>query len=180
MVVVVVVVIEFNTYCYSGGALHGDLMQHERERVLRDFRANKFNVLVATDVAARGLDIKTVKNVVNFDVARDIDSHVHRIGRTGRAGEKGTAYTLITKKDDKFAGDLVRNLENSGQAVPMDLMSLAMSNPRFRNSRAYGGRGRGRGRGRGGRGRGTRGRGGGGGAAQFQGEYNIREEGENA
>ncbi|CAG8752996.1 15688_t:CDS:2, partial [Acaulospora morrowiae] len=108
------------------GALHGDMMQSDRDKVLRDFKNNKFPIMVATDVAARGLDIKAVKNVVNYDVARDIDSHVHRIGRTGRAGEKGTAYTLITQKEDKFAGDLVRNLESSGQPVPDALMSLAM------------------------------------------------------
>ncbi|CAG8551778.1 11660_t:CDS:10 [Ambispora leptoticha] len=108
------------------GALHGDLMQSERDKVLKEFKHNKFPILVATDVAARGLDIKTVKTVINYDIARDIDLHVHRIGRTGRAGEKGTAYTLITKKEDKFAGDLVRNLESSGQPVPDDLLELAM------------------------------------------------------
>ncbi|KAF0555086.1 P-loop containing nucleoside triphosphate hydrolase protein [Gigaspora margarita] len=139
------------------GALHGDMMQAERDKVLRDFKNNKFPIMVATDVAARGLDIKAVKTVINYDVARDIDSHVHRIGRTGRAGEKGTAYTLITQKEDKFAGDLVRNLEASGQQVPDALMSLAMQNSRFRKSRNMIRRGRGRsgGRGRGyGRGRG--------------------------
>ncbi|KAI8384981.1 P-loop containing nucleoside triphosphate hydrolase protein [Radiomyces spectabilis] len=146
---------------FECGALHGDLMQFEREKVLRDFKANKFNILVATDVAARGLDIKAVKTVINYDAARDIDSHVHRVGRTGRAGEKGTAYSLVTKKEDKFAGDLVRHLESSGQAVPPELMTLAMSNSRFRYSRENGGRrgGRGRGRGQGGRGRGRGGAG---------------------
>ena len=61
-------------------------------------------------LAARGLDIPSIKTVINFDVAKDIDTHVHRIGRTGRAGEKGTAFTLVTSKDVNFAGDLVRNL----------------------------------------------------------------------
>ncbi|RKP26567.1 P-loop containing nucleoside triphosphate hydrolase protein [Syncephalis pseudoplumigaleata] len=111
---------------YDCGALHGDMPQFERDRVLRDFKKNKFSILIATDVAARGLDIKTVRTVINYDVARDIDSHVHRIGRTGRAGEKGTAYTLITSKEDRFAGDLVRNLEASSQPVPPELLSLAM------------------------------------------------------
>ncbi|RKP09850.1 P-loop containing nucleoside triphosphate hydrolase protein, partial [Thamnocephalis sphaerospora] len=111
---------------YECGALHGDMLQHERDRVLRDFKRNAFPILIATDVAARGLDIKSVRTVINYDVAKDIDSHVHRIGRTGRAGEKGTAYTLITKKEDRFAGELVRNLEASGQPVPADLMALAM------------------------------------------------------
>ncbi|KAI7898295.1 P-loop containing nucleoside triphosphate hydrolase protein [Cokeromyces recurvatus] len=133
-------------------ALHGDLQQFEREQVLRDFKVEKVKILVATDVAARGLDIKAVKNVVNYDIARDIDSHIHRVGRTGRAGEKGTATTLITQKEDRFAGELVKHLEASGQPVSPELMSLAMKNPRFRDSRnRRGGRGgfRGRGRGRG-------------------------------
>ena len=63
---------------------------------------------------ARGLDIPFIKTVINFDVAKDIDTHVHRIGRTGRAGEKGTAFTLIMQKDVNFAGDLVRNLVSGG------------------------------------------------------------------
>ncbi|KAI9596196.1 P-loop containing nucleoside triphosphate hydrolase protein [Syncephalis fuscata] len=130
---------------YECGALHGNMLQSERDRVLRDFKKNKFPILVATDVAARGLDIKSVRTVINYDVARDIDSHVHRIGRTGRAGEKGTAYTLITNNEDKFAGELVRNLEASNQPIPPELLSLAMQNRRFRDARRFGGGGRGRG-----------------------------------
>ncbi|KAI8593480.1 P-loop containing nucleoside triphosphate hydrolase protein [Geranomyces variabilis] len=143
-------------------ALHGDLPQHERDAVVRDFKAGKFKVLVSTDVAARGLDIKAIKTVVNYDVARDIDSHIHRIGRTGRAGEKGTAYTLVTLSEDRFAADLVTNLQEANQVVPADLLAVAMKNPRFRSSRGgFGGRGGGRGGGGRGRGRGLgyRGRG---------------------
>jgi ATP-dependent RNA helicase DDX42 len=111
---------------HLGGALHGDMLQGERDRVIRDFKKGKFPILIATDVAARGLDIKSVRTVINYDMAKDIDSHIHRIGRTGRAGEKGTAYTLITEKEDRMAGELVRNLEASGQPVPPELMNLAM------------------------------------------------------
>lgn len=75
---------------------------------------------------ARGLDIPSIRTVVNYDVSRDIDTHTHRIGRTGRAGEKGLAYTLLTNKDTSFAGDLVRNLEGANQSVSKELLDLAM------------------------------------------------------
>ena len=79
--------------------------QHSRMAVLHDFKNGKHHVLVATDVAARGLDIKSIKSVVNYDAAKEIDTHVHRIGRTGRAGDKeGTAYTLVTPYETRFAG----------------------------------------------------------------------------
>lgn len=79
---------------------------------------------------------------MNYDVARDIDTHTHRIGRTGRAGEKGTAYTLVTEKDKEFAGHLVRNLEGASQEVPKSLMDLAMQSAWFRKSRFKGGKGK--------------------------------------
>jgi superfamily II DNA/RNA helicase len=74
---------------------------------------------------ARGLDIPAIKVVVNYDCARDIDTHTHRIGRTGRAGQKGTAYTLVTQKEDRFAAELVRNLEGANQQVSPALLALA-------------------------------------------------------
>uniref|UniRef100_A0A3B4A2I2 ATP-dependent RNA helicase DDX42 n=1 Tax=Periophthalmus magnuspinnatus TaxID=409849 RepID=A0A3B4A2I2_9GOBI len=127
---------------YSLGLLHGDMDQSERNKVISDFKKKNLPVLVATDVAARGLDIPSIRTVVNYDVARDIDTHTHRIGRTGRAGEKGVAYTLLTSKDTSFAGDLVRNLEGANQAVSKELMDLAMQNPWFRKSRFKGGKGK--------------------------------------
>ncbi|KAF7239681.1 ATP-dependent RNA helicase DDX42, partial [Varanus komodoensis] len=124
------------------GLLHGDMDQSERNKVISDFKKGTFPVLVATDVAARGLDIPSIKTVINYDVARDIDTHTHRIGRTGRAGEKGVAYTLLTHKDSNFAGDLVRNLEGANQHVTKELMDLAMQNAWFRKSRFKGGKGK--------------------------------------
>lgn len=93
-------------------------------------------------VSARGLDIPHIKTVINYDIARDIDTHTHRIGRTGRAGEKGTAYTLVTEKDKEFAGHLVRNLEGANQEVSKSLMDLAMQSAWFRKSRFKGGKGK--------------------------------------
>ncbi|EDW05091.1 GH23229 [Drosophila grimshawi] len=79
--------------------LHGDMDQADRNKVIMQFKRKECDILVATDVAARGLDIPHIRNVINYDIARDIDTHTHRIGRTGRAGEKGNAYTLVTDKD---------------------------------------------------------------------------------
>ncbi|XP_032801650.1 ATP-dependent RNA helicase DDX42 [Petromyzon marinus] len=127
---------------FQVGLLHGDMDQSERNKVISDFKKKVIPIMVATDVAARGLDIPSIKTVVNYDVARDIDTHTHRVGRTGRAGEKGTAFTLMTHKDMNFAGDLVRNLEGANQHVHKELMDLAMQNPWFRKTRFKGGRGR--------------------------------------
>ncbi|XP_058061924.1 ATP-dependent RNA helicase DDX42 isoform X2 [Anopheles bellator] len=115
--------------------LHGDMDQSERNSVITRFKRREVDIMVATDVAARGLDIPHIRTVVNYDIARDIDTHTHRIGRTGRAGEKGTAYTLITEKDKEFSGHLVRNLEGANQEVPEELLKLAMQSSWFRNSR---------------------------------------------
>lgn len=123
--------------------MHGDMDQSERNKVITQFKRKEVNILVATDVAglntsifykpitqkiisARGLDIPHIRTVVNYDIARDIDTHTHRVGRTGRAGEKGYAYTLVVPQDYEFAGHLVRNLEGANQEVPKDLLDLAL------------------------------------------------------
>ncbi|TYZ58494.1 hypothetical protein PybrP1_004199 [[Pythium] brassicae (nom. inval.)] len=125
-----------NAMSFPSWCLHGDKSQHERSDALAKFKSGECRILVATDVAARGLDVKDVKSVVNFDVAKSIDLHVHRIGRTGRMGhdgfEPGTAYTLVTLKESNFASQLVYNMDVSGQAVAADLLSLAKRDPRFR------------------------------------------------
>jgi ATP-dependent RNA helicase DeaD len=84
---------------YSAEALHGDLNQTQRLRVMKRFREGASEILVATDVAARGLDIENVTHVVNYDLPQDPEGYVHRIGRTGRAGKSGTAITLILPKE---------------------------------------------------------------------------------
>jgi len=84
---------------YSAEGLHGDLSQNQRDTVMRKFRDGSIDVLVATDVAARGLDVSGVTHVVNFDLPQDPESYVHRIGRTGRAGKEGTAWTFVTPRE---------------------------------------------------------------------------------
>ncbi|CAH0481757.1 unnamed protein product [Peronospora belbahrii] len=124
----------------SALCLHGDKTQQERAQALAKFKQGECRVLVATDVAARGLDVKDVKNVVNFDVAKNIDTHVHRIGRTGRMGlegfELGTAYTLVTRNEAQFAAQLVYNMDVSGQPISLELLALAKRDARFRRGRA--------------------------------------------
>ena len=80
----------------AAGALHGDLLQEEREQVMRRYRSGEIAVLVATDVAARGIDVQEVDAVINYDLPGDADSYTHRIGRTGRGERRGAAYTLVT------------------------------------------------------------------------------------
>lgn len=83
-------------------SMHGDRDQKEREATLGDFKAGRINVIVATDVMARGIDITGVSHVVNFDVPRDLDDYIHRIGRTARAEKKGTAITLVNRQDFRY------------------------------------------------------------------------------
>lgn len=84
---------------YSAEALHGDMTQKTRDRVMNKFRNGNVSFLVATDVAARGLDILNLDFIINYDVAQNYDSHIHRIGRTARAGSEGYALTLVSKED---------------------------------------------------------------------------------
>ncbi len=94
---------------HDAGALHGGLVQEARDRIMGRFRDGSLDVLVATDVAARGLDIDHVSHVVNFDVPSDPDAYVHRIGRTGRAGREGVAITLVEPREHR----LLRNIESA-------------------------------------------------------------------
>jgi superfamily II DNA/RNA helicase len=99
---------------YKAGALHGDMPQHHREKVLTQFRKGRLDVLVSTDVAARGLDIAGLSHVINYDTPEDEKAYVHRIGRTGRAGAAGIAITFVAW-NERMTADLIRerlNLEH--------------------------------------------------------------------
>jgi len=93
---------------FDTGALHGNLTQEEREANLRRFRAGEIEVMVATDVAARGLDIEKVAMVINYDMPDNVDTYVHRIGRSGRIGNRGQAITFIATNEN---GEAYENVE---------------------------------------------------------------------
>lgn len=90
---------ELKHYGYYTEGLHGDLSQKQRDMVMKHFRGGHTQVLVATDVAARGIDVDDLEAVINYDIPQDIEYYVHRIGRTGRAGKEGVAFTLVTRQD---------------------------------------------------------------------------------
>ncbi|KAF6753123.1 ATP-dependent RNA helicase ded-1 [Ephemerocybe angulata] len=155
-------------------SIHGDRTQREREHALHTFRTGKTPIMVATAVAARGLDIPNVTHVVNYDLPSDIDDYVHRIGRTGRAGNTGVSTAFFNRGNKNIVRDLVELLREANQEIPSWLETVA-------HEAAFGGGGgfrggRGRGGGRGGRGGGrdyrmSSGGGGGGGAGYGGGGY---------
>lgn len=98
---------------YEAAALHGDIMQNQREKVLERFRMKKTRILVATDVAARGIDIKGVSHVVNYSLPFDTATYVHRIGRTGRAGKEGIAVTFVRPEERRKLGFLSKNIKKA-------------------------------------------------------------------
>ncbi|KAL4577172.1 hypothetical protein LXL04_013276 [Taraxacum kok-saghyz] len=110
---------------FGAAAIHGDKNQGERDHVLSQFKSGKCPILVATDVAARGLDVKDIRVVVNYDFPTGVEDYVHRIGRTGRAGATGEAYTFFGDQDAKYASDLVKILEGANQRVPDEVRQMA-------------------------------------------------------
>ncbi|GAA5932666.1 hypothetical protein JCM3775_002205 [Rhodotorula graminis] len=144
-------------------AIHGDKQQQERDWVLGEFKSGRSPIMIATDVASRGLDVKDIGYVINYDMPNGIEDYIHRIGRTGRAGATGTAYSYVTPDQGRLAKDLIKILSDAKQVVPPQLQEIAQ----------FGGGGGGRGgggRGRGGGG-GGRGYGGGGGGGYGGGGY---------
>lgn len=125
------------------GAIHGDKSQTDRDNVLRNFRSGRTNVLVATDVAARGLDVDGIKHVINYDYPQTSEDYIHRIGRTGRRDTKGTSHTFLTEENARQAADLVSVLREAKQTVDADLEELAQRRTfgGATNNRRYGGGG---------------------------------------
>uniref|UniRef100_A0A8B9KMU2 Probable ATP-dependent RNA helicase DDX46 n=1 Tax=Astyanax mexicanus TaxID=7994 RepID=A0A8B9KMU2_ASTMX len=109
---------------YPCMSLHGGIDQYDRDSIINDFKNGACRLMVATSVAARGLDVKQLILVVNYNCPNHYEDYVHRAGRTGRAGNKGFAYTFITDEQARYAGDIIKALELSGSAVPSELEQL--------------------------------------------------------
>lgn len=116
---------ELREASFAVRALHGDLPQADRQQALAAFRNGEARILVATDVAARGLDIKSLSYVVSFDPAASLDGHVHRIGRCGRGASRGRAFAFLGPEDVTYAQLLCESMKSSGQAVPNDVAAIA-------------------------------------------------------
>ncbi len=129
---------------FNAAPIHGDLDQSLRMKTLSDFRSGELKLLVASDVAARGLDIPAVSHVFNYDVPHHADDYVHRIGRTGRAGRLGEAFMIVTPADDKSLDKVLKLIKKEPVELPLDAIDFASIKDRPRDdSRSSRGRGRG-------------------------------------
>ena len=112
------------------GSMHGDMQQRERDRVLQRLRDGNLKILVATDVVGRGIDISTISHIINYDIPQDCDDYVHRVGRTGRMGRDGIAFTFIVPGEGEFLTsieqrinkELIRDEFEDFEAVPTKLV----------------------------------------------------------
>lgn len=120
---------------FNADELHGDLTQAKREQVMRKFRDMKLQILVATDVAARGLDVEGVSHVYNYDIPLDAESYIHRIGRTGRAGQSGYAITLATARDLQKLEAIERGIKQKIARRPLEQQQAARKDDNARSSR---------------------------------------------
>jgi len=115
---------------FPAAAIHGDKEQWQREQSLQDFKYGKISILVATDVASRGIDVKDLTLVINYDFPQNCEDYIHRVGRTGRAGQQGTAITFFDPRNDaKHSRKLIQLLEKNNQEVPQQLRSLSRNAP---------------------------------------------------
>ena len=115
---------------FPARAIHGDKTQADRDEALAQFKEGRYPILVATDVAARGLDVKDVAIVVNFDMPNSVEDYVHRIGRTGRAGATGISLSFMTDKTSRYARELCTILSEAKQVVPPELEAMSRSGGR--------------------------------------------------
>ncbi|XP_044727241.1 probable ATP-dependent RNA helicase DDX43 [Chrysoperla carnea] len=116
--------------------IHGDLEQCDREQSLADISAGRLQILIATDVASRGIDIADITHVLNFDFPRNVEEYVHRVGRTGRAGRTGESITFLTRSDWSNAKELISILEEANQSVPQELHDMSRRFEAFQERRA--------------------------------------------
>ncbi|CAI6006837.1 unnamed protein product [Closterium sp. NIES-64] len=124
-------------------SIHGDKSQAERDWVLSEFKTGKSPIMIATDVAARGLDVKDIKCVINYDFPSTCEDYVHRIGRTGRAGATGFSFSFFTAGNARLAKDLIKILTEANQVVPPALAALGMSAGSMRGGGGFRDRGHG-------------------------------------
>jgi ATP-dependent RNA helicase DDX46/PRP5 len=132
---------------YPCMSIHGGKDQIDRDSTIDDFKAGVIPIMIATSVAARGLDVKQLKLVVNFDAPNHLEDYVHRAGRTGRAGNKGTAVTFVTEDQEQYSVGIAKALEQSGQPVPERLNEMRKSfrdkvkTGKMKDSSGFGGKG---------------------------------------
>ena len=123
--------------------IHGDKSQRHRDQVLRGFRQGRCNILIATNVAARGLDVDDVSFVINYDFPSTVEDYIHRIGRTGRRDKSGTSYSLFTEDQGRLAKELITVMKEAGQEVPYELEEMKRSSQRFKGKKVHNFRSRG-------------------------------------
>lgn len=130
--------VRIENFCTQNGykcvSLHGDMTQIAREKSYQSFKAGSSRILIATDVAARGLDIPSIEAVINYTFPLTIEDYIHRIGRTGRAGKLGTSHTLFTSNESHLAAALVAQLKAADQPVPEELIAFGGSTKRKTHS----------------------------------------------
>ena len=133
----------------SAESIHGNKSQYQRDRALNNFKSGKAKVLVATDIAARGIDVKNIGHVINFDLPNEPENYVHRIGRTARAGKEGTAYSFCAAEDRNFLNQIERITKRKIEHVEHKYHSLAAKNAEGKDAKPAPRRQRGEGRPRG-------------------------------
>ena len=122
---------------YPADAIHGDMRQSQRNKVMKNYRDGKSKILVATDVAARGIDVDSIEAVINYDIPGDSDSYVHRIGRTGRAGQSGAAYTFIYPRERSKLQSIISDTKATILPLSIQVKGFPVQEKAFTEKRPY-------------------------------------------